>query len=531
MRVIVKTETRVGIFVIISIGIFFYLSLNIGAIRLDKKQYYTYKTYFDDTGGLDEKSQVKIAGVEVGWVDEIKLLSGGKAEVVLKLHKRNKISRNAYATIQQEGLIGTKNIDIEPGDPTTGILPPGSVLSIPGRAPTSVGDLLDQFKDIAGGIQDVVTSFKNTFGTSKGEDQLQVALDSVAKASTRIADFSQVLQRTLNKNEENINSMLGDFQKTAFSLQKDIPELTRSLKDDVFPSFQKGADRITVAMADDTLPKASSAFESLEGGADEAKKTFQEATEVVEKINEGKGVLGKLINEDETYGDIKKTVRGFKNMVSKSEMIDIIIDMHSESLFKTHNGKGYFEVKLRPQSDYFYNIQLVSSERGSVRRTERFYQRYDNNGNLLNSDNFANDYEKARAPDKEHKTIQFKNDMLFGFQFGKRFDRVALRMGMFENTFGFGCDYYIPLHTDKLHWITSFEAFDLSGYNRVEKGRPHLKWMNKIYFMKNLYTTFGIDDFVSKTNSSPFWGGGVRFGDDDIKHLLKFLPTGGMGKK
>jgi hypothetical protein len=31
-----------------------------------------------------------------------------------------------------------------------------------------------------------------------------------------------------------------------------------------------------------------------------------------------------------------------------------------------------------------------------------------------------------------------KDDILLGFQFGKRFNRLALRIGLFENSFGFG---------------------------------------------------------------------------------------------
>jgi hypothetical protein len=42
--------------------------------------------------------------------------------------------------------------------------------------------------------------------------------------------------------------------------------------------------------------------------------------------------------------------------------------------------------------------------------------------------------------------------------------------------------------------------------------------------MKNLYTTFGVDDFVSRHNANPFFGGGLRFGDDDLKYLLSALP-------
>ena len=518
-----KTETRVGIFVVISIGIFFYLSLNIGALRLDQRQYYLYKTYFDDTGGLDEKSPVKIAGVEVGWVDGINLLDGGKAEVLLKIHKRNKLSRNAYATVQQEGLIGTKNIDIEPGDPTTGTLPPGSVLAMPGRAPTSVGDILEQFKDIASGIQDVVSSFKNTFGTRQGEDNLRLALNSVAQASNRIANFSGVLERTLTKNENNIDLMLQNFKNTAQHL------------DQAIPSLQNDFNSIKVAFADDALPnlssasqKAGTAFESLGETSDEAKGTFKDAGDVMKKINEGQGLLGKLINEDETYHDLKKTVKSFKDMVGKAQTIDVLLDMHSESLFKTNNSKGYIEARLRPQSDYFYNIQLVSSEYGRVKKKEKHYKRYDSHENLLSTDNLATQWQKIDQPDREEKITRIKDDILFGFQFGKRFNRVALRIGLFESTFGMACDYYIPLNTDKFHWVTSLEAFDFKGSNRIDSTRPHVKWLNKLYFMKNLYTSFGIDDIYSKKDASPFFGGGIRFGDEDIKYLLSYLPTKGL---
>ena len=66
-------ETHVGLFILVAVGIFLYLSINIRAIRFDKDQYNTYKAYFDDTSGLNVKAPVKIAGVDVGWVEEIKL--------------------------------------------------------------------------------------------------------------------------------------------------------------------------------------------------------------------------------------------------------------------------------------------------------------------------------------------------------------------------------------------------------------------------------------------------------------------------
>jgi len=533
----VRTETKVGIFIIIAIGIFIYLSVNIGALRLDTAQYNIYKTYFDDTGGLDVKAPIKIAGVDVGWVDSIELLSDGKAEIVMRINKNIRLAKNAYAVIGQEGLIGTKTLEIEPGDPQTGTLLPGSVLSIPGRAPASVSDLLDQFRDIASSVQDIAYSFKNVFGTQKGEENMKQALDGITKASNRIADFSEVLERTMKNNEDNINTSLTNINNVMGHANERAPSILRHL-DETIPSIKDTSDRLRVAFADDTLPKVSSAFKSLEATSDQAKDTFKEAEMVVEKINTGKGLIGKLVNEDETYDDIKKTVRGLKDYVSKTQSLLVDVDMHSElGVDRDWNSKGYFDLRIRPTQDYFYQIQLISDERGIVvDRDEEHRNWLDNNYNEINVNelDYGNtDFGKAQ---KAHDLLEFapikdkvkkkKNNIAFGLQFGKRFDRLALRIGMFENSFGMACDYYLPLKTDKIHWITSLEAFDFKGLNRIDENRPHIRWLNKVFFMKNLYTAFGFGDMIGKHTSEPFVGGGIRFGDDDLKYLFSALPLG-----
>ncbi|MBD3273610.1 MCE family protein [Candidatus Dependentiae bacterium] len=531
-----KTETKVGIFIILAIGIFIYLSVNIGALRLDMAQYNTYKTFFDDIGGLDLKAPVKIAGVDIGWVDAIELQPDGKAEIIMRVNKNIKLAKNAYAVISQEGLIGTKTLEIEPGDPLTGFLLPGSTLSMPGRSPATVSDLLDQFKDIASSVQDIAYSFKSVFATQKGEDDMKMALDGIAKASNRMADFSEVLERTMKKNEENINSTLNDMRSVMHHLDDGVPSVVKNF-DEAFPAIRDASNTLKVAFAEETLPKVSSAFESLEETSDSAKETFRQAEQVVEKINTGKGLIGKLVNEDETYDDIKKTIRGLKDYVAKTQSLAIDVDMHSEtSLDRDWNSKGYLHVRLRPSQDYFYQFQIVSDERGTIIRDEEHREWFDKNGYPIEQSelNYGNsDYGQALdAHDKLEfakvvdKTTRRKNDLLFGFQFGKRFNRLALRVGMFENTFGLACDYYVPLKTSKFHWITSLEAFDFKGTNRLDDKRPHIRWINKIFFMKNLYTAFGISDAIGKHTSAPFWGGGLRFGDDDLKYILSALPVG-----
>ena len=83
------------------------------------------------------------------------------------------------------------------------------------------------------------------------------------------------------------------------------------------------------------------------------------------------------------------------------------------------------------------------------------------------------------------------------------------------------------LDNKDLRWVTSFEVFDWRGRDRVNDERPHAKWLNKIYFMRNLYVAFGADDFISKENANPFFGAGIRFVDDDMKYFISRFGLGG----
>ncbi len=513
-----KHETQVGLFILAGLGIFLYLSINIKAFRFDKNQFHEYKTFFDDTGGVAVKSAVKIAGVDVGWVDAVRLLHGGKAELLLRVNQKNKLAKNAFAMIHQDGLIGTKSVEIDPGDPSTGILLPGSTLAMPGRTPTSVGELLEQFRSIATTVQDITTSVKTVFATRQGEENMRVALASVAKATDKLADFSTMLQRTMEQNEQHINSIIANFNQTLIDVKKGVPQVTQDIHT-VATSFDENSTKIA-----NDFQKVGKAFEEVGHTAVEARDTFHETAEIAGKINKGKGTVGKFINEDETYNDLKYSLRGVKNYVAKTQALTIDVDMRSETLFRHALSKGYFDLRLRPNSDCFYLLEIAASEYGSINREEVYYSRYDEKGNALDPSKLGlANTDKLFHPGKIERVTRTKNAVFFGLQFGKRFDRLAFRVGLFENTFGVGCDFYVPLKTNKLHWITTFEAYDLTGVNRLNDTRPHVKWINKTFFMKNFYTTFGVDDIFSKHSASPFWGGGIRFGDDDLKYFTSIL--------
>ncbi|MBI2775320.1 MCE family protein [Candidatus Dependentiae bacterium] len=527
----IKAETIVGIFILTALGIFFYLSFFLGVFRFDRLKYNQYIVYFSDVSGMEKKADVKIAGVKVGWIEKIELAANThfQACATIMVQKDFILYRDAHAIVRQDGILGTKYLDIFPGDADQARLFPGDILGVPGRSPVSVDDILVRMRDIATDVQQVTRSLRETFGGTQSSDELRGMFRNFQEAAERIASISQVLDRTLIGNEQNLNGILGDLREFTHGLRDKFPDLQSSIA-----HTSQTIDRDVSRLAD----RFEAAAQALEDAAFQARDGFKNVSSVAGKLDEGKGLLGKLINEDETYRDLKVTIQGVKSYFNKMDAVNVVLDSHSEFMFRPaehvyfEDAKGYFDARFHVTEDKFYVLQIVGSQKGKLHRQIVTKQWFDENGKLLLPSELL--AEKVAIPELIG-VIETTNRSLdiykFGFQFGKIFKDVAFRMGIFENTIGIGLDIDIPFGCpDTFRWVTTFEAFDFRGRDRLNDSRPHLKWLNRVFFMRNIYLTFGADDFVSRQNANAFFGGGIRFCDDDIKFLLGTVGFGGLNR-
>ena len=87
------TEFKVGIVVLLGIVILFYMSFRVGKFgSLTEGRGYTVTVHFKNIAGLDTKSPVEIAGVEVGRVNKI-TLDGSVAKAALLMKERREDPR------------------------------------------------------------------------------------------------------------------------------------------------------------------------------------------------------------------------------------------------------------------------------------------------------------------------------------------------------------------------------------------------------------------------------------------------------
>ena len=107
-------ELAVGVFVLLGLACLAYLAVHLGKLEIFGGGYRVMAD-FDNISGLKPGAAVEVAGVEVGRVDSIRLTSGDRAKLVLKMAPGIKLYDDAIASVRTKGIIGDKYVKLSPG--------------------------------------------------------------------------------------------------------------------------------------------------------------------------------------------------------------------------------------------------------------------------------------------------------------------------------------------------------------------------------------------------------------------------------
>ena len=235
-------EKQVGAFVFAGLVLLGLAVFLLGDFSLERR----YKEYvnFNDVGGLSKQASVRLSGVEVGKVSEIRL-TDGKAQAVASIRQGVKIYRDATFSIGSTGIIGSKFLEIDQGHPDKGVLPPDSELE--GVDPVSIEKALtkalNSLQDLLGGEGKAGSVGNNLNATLSNVRSLTANLDEMVSdirphmtdAMARVdgisAKLDQVLSQTntllasLNSGKGPVGALLNDE-----SMKTDVKETVASLR-------------------------------------------------------------------------------------------------------------------------------------------------------------------------------------------------------------------------------------------------------------------------------------------------------------
>lgn len=144
-----KPETKLGLFTVLGLAALGFSLYFLGGFSITRS--YDINVQFADVSGLPVKAAVKLSGVEVGKVKEIKI-EDGKVIVVAAINENIPLYRGSRFSVAMTGIIGTKYLKVEQGDESLGLLRAGDYTAGVDEVPmdqqiantmTSVKELVD----------------------------------------------------------------------------------------------------------------------------------------------------------------------------------------------------------------------------------------------------------------------------------------------------------------------------------------------------------------------------------------------------
>jgi phospholipid/cholesterol/gamma-HCH transport system substrate-binding protein len=485
-----STELKVGVFALVIMAILTFMTFKVGGLQWTKAKGYVLHVYFRNTAGLDEKTRVRIAGVDAGTVDKVKL-ADNKAEVKLLINPGVKIYRNATASIKLTGLLGDKYLDIRTGTPDSGILKHGDTID-------NVVELVD-IDDLARNLINVSQKFSALAESVSDVIGTDEAKNSLSQTIVNLSEITSDLRQTISVNDHKLRNVLDNIDSLAVSINgliEDNREPLRTtltnMKDFSGTLREKGpelvenlnsATRDLKAMVEENRPVIKSAVVSMDN--------------ITSRINSGEGSLGKLVKDDRLYESINKAAEGVNRTISAVDRFRTFLTFQAEYLTKPEDYKGAFYLTLQPRPDKYYILGVVKDPVSSVKTKETI----------------------TTPPGTLVTEETFREKVEFTAQFAKRFGPAAVRIGMTENTFGIGGDYFF---NDDRGKITT-DAWDFSNDEKHSKN-PHVKVGVEHFIFKNIFLSAGADNILNSKWRGGYFGMGVRFEDEDIKYLFGTLP-------
>lgn len=517
-------ETKVGFFVLLVGVVLFVLSTQLE--KGEVKEGYLLRVRFDTVDGLEEKAPVRVAGVKVGQVERIDL-EEGRARLTLRLQPGTEIPGDSRAELRTEGMLGEKYVAIIPGkDWAHRLLPDQSISKSVSQK--SLDELLISLSGLATDFGKITSSLADAFGSEEGKANLQAIL-------ANMRDLTGNLKTIVARNDQRVDSIATHLDSLATRLDKliatnatGVTETVANLRSvtgytrDNLPKWGEDFDRtvnaLQVVIAENRAG-VKGTIDAAQSAAKSADATFAALGRVAQKVDEGHGTIGRLVNDEATVDKLNTALDKIDHFLAKRDRYKTYLAFENESLVDRGDSRGIFTLTLAPSETKSYVFEVVSPAKGdeTIRRTTEVRQ-ITNTGSGAGSDFFPNDVtQKVVTTEHREKT----GNVQFSAQVAQRLDNAALRIGMKESTFGVGADYYLANDRFRL----SLDAYDFDGDN-TPGSSPHLKAKARWDLFAHLFLTAGYDNPLNDEVASAFLGGGVTFEDEDLKDLLGILPAG-----
>jgi|SRR5690554_3090281 len=285
MSELTRKNIKLGLFALIGVLIFVVAIYYVGAQQGLFRSTVSVSAYFKNVGGLQVGNNVRYAGINIGTVKGISIISDSKILVSMDIDRNASkfIKSDAEVSIGSEGLMGNKAASISSG--TEGVsVSDGDVLT--GIEPMEIDQILVELEK-----------------TGKHAQKIMINLEEI---TNYIKQGEGTIGRLLTDEGlvENFDHMVKAYSETGDNMRHFSNRLAK-----ISDQLQSGEGALGKLMMDTAIAtQFENAVKSLESTVDNTANVTSNMVEFTEKLNNNNGTLGKLLNDSIMAENVEQSI-------------------------------------------------------------------------------------------------------------------------------------------------------------------------------------------------------------------------------
>jgi phospholipid/cholesterol/gamma-HCH transport system substrate-binding protein len=324
-------KIRVGIFVLVTLGIFLAIIYMLGARARLFEARYTVHAEFSEVGGLQEGATVRLAGVQIGRVSGVELPAqpGGKVRVRMKIAKQfaDRIRKDSEARIQTQGLLGDRIIEITVGTAQTAAVQPEE--TIRSKDPVDISHVIGEGAGVVRSVAALTESLRQVaeqFQNSRVMDDLGDTMKTTRKVAEqvgRIADRAEkgpglahtliyeepIALRRVNELITSTQAILGRVERGEGALGVLSSEQSTRAAQRLLAAMERFAAVADRPASDEGLLPALLFDPKYKSVLDDLQRVAHNFRDVSDRLAGGRGTLGGLLKDEPADASISKASR------------------------------------------------------------------------------------------------------------------------------------------------------------------------------------------------------------------------------
>lgn len=285
-------EIKIGFIFILATAILIWGLMYLKGLELLKTSR-TFYAQYDNVNGLVAANPVVIKGLQVGQVKKVFFNPDNPKKIVAELYILGDypITKNTVAKITRASLLGAQQIELVIGD-SKDLAEDNDTLIAGVEVAFGEAQLIplkDKAESLISSLDSVAIAVKEVLNENTRAN-LQISIQHIKETLANLSGITHKLDTLVGSEKRNLAGIIQNMESITANLRANNEKISN-----VISNFSDISDSLAKARIPMTIASVNKAVADLDS--------------VLVKINQGKGSVGQLVNNEQLYKEVEKAAR------------------------------------------------------------------------------------------------------------------------------------------------------------------------------------------------------------------------------